>query len=348
MDLNYRVVKKLPSIDDIIAAYPLSKKAAEKITYDREEIRAILSGRDARLLLIIGPCSAWPSSAVVEYAKRLKALSNEVRTKLKIVMRVYIQKPRTIKGWLGPVNQSDPFAPPDIGVGAAYCREMMVKVVELGVPIADEAVFTHNAKGFAELLTWMAIGARSVEDQEHRIFASGSFCAVGMKNGTTGSIEVAVNGIVAAQHGHHAVWDACQVETKGNPYAHLVLRGGAEGPNYGVEHLMQADTLFKKHKVKNPAVLVDASHDNSRVSGAKSTSQQAMVVREVLAIRNVNPEIRKLVKGFMVESFLKDGCQKIESLSPETVDRSGLSVTDPCLGWEQTEKLIRDIAKDNA
>ena len=348
MDLNYKIIRKLPPIDEIIERFPLSKEAEARIEKDRKEVHDIIAGRDERLLLIVGPCSAWPSEAVIEYAERLKKLSDEVKKKIKIVMRVYIQKPRTIKGWLGPVNQPDPYKVPDIAEGAAYCREMMVKVVELGVPIADEAVFTHNARGFAELLSWMAIGARSVEDQEHRIFASGSFCAVGMKNGTTGSIEVAVNGIVAAQHGHHAVWDACQVETKGNPYAHLVLRGGAEGPNYGVEHLMQADTLFKKHKVKNPAVLVDASHDNSRVSGAKSTLQQAMVVREVLAIRNVNPEIRKLVKGFMVESFLKDGCQKIESLSPETVDRSGLSVTDPCLGWEQTEKLIRDIAKDNA
>ena len=345
MDLNYRVVKKLPSIDDIIAAYPLSKKAAEKITYDREEIRAILSGRDARLLLIIGPCSAWPSSAVVEYAKRLKALSNEVRTKLKIVMRVYIQKPRTIKGWLGPVNQSDPFAPPDIGVGAAYCREMMVNVVEMGVPIADEAVFTHNAKGFAELLTWMAIGARSVEDQEHRIFASGTDCPVGMKNGTTGSIEVAVNGIVAAQHKHHAVYGGDQVETKGNPYAHLVLRGGALGPNYGVEHIMAADALFKKHKVHNPAIIVDASHDNSKVHGIKDPNHQATVVREVLAVRDVNPEVRRLVKGFMVESFLKEGAQKVESQKPESIDRGGLSVTDPCMGWEGTEKLIRELAE---
>src|SRR3989344_2226110 len=173
MDLNYRVIKKLPPIDEIIERYPLTKDAAERVTKDREEVRDILAGRDGRLLLIVGPCSAWPSEAVVLYAERLKKLSDEVKNAIKIVMRVYIQKPRTIKGWLGPVNQPDPFAPPDIAAGAAYCRDMMTRVVELGVPIADEAVFTHNAKGFAELLTWMAIGARSVEDQEHRIFASG-------------------------------------------------------------------------------------------------------------------------------------------------------------------------------
>ena len=345
MDLNFKVVKKLPPIEDIIAAYPLSKKAKARVEKDRAEVHDIIAGRDDRLLLVVGPCSAWPMEAVLEYARRLKEVSDEVSKRIKIVMRVYIQKPRTIKGWLGPVNQPDPYESPDIAQGATYCREMMVNIVELGVPIADEAVFTHNARGFAELLSWMAIGARSVEDQEHRIFASGSFCAVGMKNGTTGSIEVAVHGIVAAQHKHHAVYDGQQVETKGNPYAHLVLRGGSGGPNYGVEHLMEARKLFEKHKVQNPAILVDASHDNSKVNGTKEPSQQVMVVREVLALRSVNPDIKRLVKGFMVESFLKEGSQKIESQARETIDRRGLSITDPCLGWESTEKLIRDIAK---
>ncbi|QQG37851.1 MAG: 3-deoxy-7-phosphoheptulonate synthase [Candidatus Kaiserbacteria bacterium] len=348
MDANFTVVRKLPQIDDIIARYPLSKSAQKKVFADRDEIRTILDGRDDRLLLIVGPCSAWPSPAVLEFAKRLKNLSADVEKRIKLVMRVYIQKPRTIKGWLGPVNQPDPFQAPDIPEGAAYCRDMMVQAVEMGLPIADEAVFTHNAKGFAELLSWMAIGARSVEDQEHRIFASGTDCPVGMKNGTTGSIEVAVNGIVAAQHKHHAVWDGNQVETKGNKYAHLVLRGGSDGPNYGVEHVMEAKTLFEKQKVHNPAIIVDASHDNCRFNGVKDPSRQAMVVKEVLAVRAVNPEVKKLVKGFMIESFLKPGAQKIESLDPETIDREGLSVTDPCMGWEETEQLIREMAKHHA
>lgn len=345
MDLNFTVVKKLPEMESIIEAHPLSKKTETQIEKDRAEVHDIIAGKDERVLLIVGPCSAWPRDSVVEYAKRLKKVSDEVAKKVKVVMRVYIQKPRTIKGWLGPVNQPDPFSSPDIAEGAAYCREMMVKVVELGVPIADEAVFTHNAKGFAELLSWMAIGARSVEDQEHRIFASGSFCAVGMKNGTTGSIEIAVNGIVAAQHKHHAVWNGHQVETKGNPYAHLVLRGGAGGPNYGIEHIMEASQLFAKHKVKNPAIIIDASHDNSKVGDTKVPAQQAMVVREMMALRKVNPEVKRLVKGFMVESFLKEGAQKIEALTPETIDKGGLSVTDACLGWDSTEELIRDLAK---
>lgn len=345
MDLNYKVVKKLPPIEEIVAKHPLSKAGKARVTKDRTEVHDIIAGRDSRLLLIVGPCSAWPMEAALEYAKRLRKLSDVVSKKIKIVMRVYIQKPRTIKGWLGPVNQPDPFERPDIAKGAAYCREMMVKIVELGIPIADEAVFTHNAKGFAELLSWMAIGARSVEDQEHRIFASGAYCAVGMKNGTTGSIEVAVNGIVAAQHKHHAVYDGAQVETKGNPYAHLVLRGGSGGPNYGIEHIQEARRLLEKHKVQNPAILVDASHDNCKVGTTKEPSQQAMVVKEVLALRSVNPGVRKLVKGFMIESFLKQGNQKIEGQSSETIDRGGLSITDPCLGWEATEELIREMAR---
>lgn len=345
MDRNFTIVKKLPSMESIIERSPIGKAAEARITKDRAEVHDIIAGRDDRLLLIVGPCSAWPMEAVLTYAKRLKKLSDSVEKHIKIIMRVYIQKPRTIKGWLGPVNQPDPYERPDIARGAAYCREMMVRVIELGMPIADEAVFTHNARGFAELLSWMAIGARSVEDQEHRIFASGSFCAVGMKNGTTGSIEVAVNGIVAAQHRHHAVWNGCQVETKGNPYAHLVLRGGSGGPNYGVEHMQEAKRLFEKHKVKNPAIIVDASHDNSRLNGMKDPRQQMMVVREVIALRKVNPEIRKLVKGFMIESFLKEGSQKLESLSLSTIDREGLSVTDACMGWESTEKLIHEMAK---
>lgn len=345
MDSNFTVVKKLPSMESVIDAHPLSKKAEVQIAKDRKEVEDIIAGRDKRLLLIVGPCSAWPMEAVVTYAKRLKKLADSVEKKVKIVMRVYIQKPRTIRGWLGPVNQPDPFARPDIGKGAAYCREMMVRVVELGVPIADEAVFTHNAKGFAELLSWMAIGARSVEDQEHRIFASGSSCAVGMKNGTTGSIDVAINGIVAAQHKHHAVWNGFQVETKGNTYAHLVLRGGVDGPNYGVDDIERAGKLLAKHRVHNPAIIVDASHDNSRLKGIKEPRQQAMVVKEMLAVMKVNPLVKKLVKGFMVESFLKEGSQKIESLTSSSIDEAGLSITDPCLGWDSTETLIKEIAK---
>ncbi len=235
--MNYSIIKKIPSPDEIIAAAPLSAKAYVDIERHRTEIKAILSGQDQRMLVIVGPCSAWPESAVLDYAQRLKALSDQVNQALKIVMRVYIQKPRTTKGWIGPVNQPDPFAYPDIEAGIKYARKMMVKVVEMGLPIADEALFTHNARGFLELLSWVAIGARSAEDQEHRIFASAINCPVGLKNPTHGSLEVGVNSVIAAQYPHVAVLNGCEVQTHGNNYAHLVLRGSKSGPNYSTTHL---------------------------------------------------------------------------------------------------------------
>jgi 3-deoxy-7-phosphoheptulonate synthase len=338
--MSYKIIKKMPSTDEIIAMYPISKKAEARIKKDIEETRDILSGRDSRLLFIIGPCSAWPKEAVLEYAKKLKKLSDSIEKKVKVMMRAYIQKPRTVRGWLGPVNQPDPFAPADISKGIAYCREMMVKVIEIGLPIADEALFTHNAKGFAELLSWMAIGARSVEDQEHRIFASGADCPVGMKNGTSGSIEVAVNGISAAQHKHVAVIDGYQVEMQGNPYAHLVLRGGETGPNYHPEHVHAARKMLEKHRI-------DGSHDNCKVDGVKSGKRQAAVILESMTYMKTDPEYRRLVRGFMIESFLKDGSQELESMTPETIDRGGLSITDPCLGWEGTEELLKEVAKQH-
>lgn len=299
------------------------------------------------MLVIVGPCSAWPHQATLEYAKKLKKLEEKLRDKLKIVMRVYIQKPRTAKGWTGPVNQPDPFAPADIGEGIRYARSLMVQVIEMGLPIADEAVFTHNAKGFIELLSWVAIGARSTEDQEHRIFASAIECPVGMKNPTSGSLEIGVNSIIAAQSGHTAVFNSSQVETHGNPFAHLVLRGGMDRPNYHVEDIMIAKKHLEAAKVSNPSIVIDASHDNCKVDGVKDPIQQLNVAHEVLYALKLYPHLRKLVKGFMFESFLKSGCQKLEKLTPKTVDEDGLSITDPCLSWEQTEQLLETIAEEH-
>lgn len=344
--MNITIIKKIPTAEEIIQLFPLSERGHEQIVRDRQEVRDILSGKDKRLLFVVGPCSAWPYDAALEYAARLKKLSEEVKDKIKIVMRVYIQKPRTAKGWTGPVNQPNPFAPSDISEGIKYCRSLMVKIIEMGLPIADEALFTHNAKGFVELLSWVCIGARSVEDQEHRVFASAMECPVGMKNSTTGSIEIAVNGIVAAQFQHTVVFNGYQVETNGNPYAHLVLRGKLTGPNYGAEYLHEAAALFEKNKVQNPAVIIDASHDNARINGVKDCTRQPMVIKEVLATMRVNPELKKLVKGFMIESFLKEGNQKIEAATEETIDKGGLSITDPCLSWETTQQFIHEVAKD--
>lgn len=344
--MNYIRIKKLPPVEEIIQLYPLSDAAHKKIMHDRREIKHILEGRDQRLLMIVGPCSAWPKEAVMEYAKRLAELNKQVKHSLKIVMRMYIQKPRTTKGWIGPVNQPDPYAPPDIESGIHYVREMMVKVVEMGLPIADECLFTHNARGFSELVSWFAIGARSSEDHEHRIFASAANCAVGMKNPTHGCLAVGVNSVVAAQQPFIAAIDRYEVQTLGNPHAHLVLRGSNQAPNYSLAHLEEVGRHMAAHQIKNPAVVIDVSHDNCLVNGKKDHQLQPAIIFEVMQYLKNRPDLRQLMKGFMVESFLKSGNQKLETLNAATIDLNGLSITDPCLGWEQTQALLLELAQE--
>lgn len=340
--MAYEIIKKVPTSDEIIKKIPLSEDGYNKIAQHQQEIQNILSGVDDRLLMIVGPCSAWPSAAVLDYAARLQKLSEQVSDKVKLVMRVYIQKPRTVKGWTGPINQPNPLTEPDIEAGIWYCRELMVKVVEMGLPIADECLFTHNARGFQELLSWVAIGARSTEDQEHRIFASSLECPVGMKNPTHGSLKIAVNSILAAQHSHYVVFDGYEVKTSGNEFAHLVLRGSSNGTNYGIKDLTEVAELFIKNQVVNPAIIVDVSHDNCVVNGVKDHDAQYDVVLNVLDSLQDKPDLRKLVKGFMLESFIKAGRQDAEG--NDNIDLNGLSITDPCLSWEQTEKLILKVA----
>lgn len=340
--MAYEIVKKVPTSDEIIAKIPLSEEGYQSIERHHREIEDILSGRDNRLLMIVGPCSAWPNTAVLEYASRLAALNEKIKDKIKLVMRVYIQKPRTIKGWTGPINQPNPLAEPDIEAGIWYCRKLMTQVVEMGLPIADECLFTHNARGFQELLSWVAIGARSTEDQEHRIFASSLECPVGMKNPTHGSLSIAVNSIVAAQHSHYAIFDGYEVKTCGNKYAHLVLRGGNGKTNYGIENIAEVAQLFAKNQVVNPAIIVDVSHDNCVINGIKDHNAQKNIVLQVMDELAANPGLKPLVKGFMLESFIKEGRQNAESGNP--IDLSGLSITDPCLSWENTEQLILDVA----
>ena len=343
--MNITVIKKLPDLDAVIKEFPLSEKGHQRVLKDQEEVKNIIEGKDSRFLMIVGPCSAWPHDAVLEYAKRLKVLEEKLKDTLKIVMRVYIQKPRTTVGWTGPVNQPDPLGSPDISEGIRYCRKMMVEIIEMGLPIADEALFTHNAKGFLELLSWVAIGARSTEDQEHRIFASALDCAVGLKNPTQGSIEIGVNSVVAAQHPHVTVLDGAEVQTHGNKHAHLVLRGSDKGSNYSPDDIREAMSEMKKHNILNPSVVLDVSHDNCKVGGVKNAKNQESAFREIIEILNEHPEFAQVIKGFMCESFIKDGNQKVDPKHPEKLDRGGLSVTDPCLSWEQTEKLLLDLAE---
>ncbi|WP_419420792.1 3-deoxy-7-phosphoheptulonate synthase [Legionella sp. D16C41] len=342
--MSYTVIKKLPTPEEIVKAFPLTSAAQEKIKRNREEIKAILSGQDKRLLMIVGPCSAWPKEAVLTYAKQLLRLNNKVQHALKLVMRVYIQKPRTTKGWTGPVNQPDLFAAPDIEEGVKYARNMMLRVVEMGLPIADEALFTHNAKGFLELLSWVAIGARSTEDQEHRIFASALDCPVGLKNPTHGSLAISVNSIIAAQHSHVAVFDGHEVQTHGNTHAHLVLRGTNNVPNYSVKHLDEVKQHMEKHQIKNPSIIIDASHDNCLVQGKKDHRLQPEIILSVIKQFKKRPDLRHLIKGFMMESFIKDGRQNVDLNNPAALDLSGLSITDPCLSWEETEAFLLELA----
>lgn len=342
-----KVVKKIPSQEEIEKEIPLSSAGQSAILKNRQEVQNILAGQDNRKLIIIGPCSAWPFDAVMEYARRLAKIKDSLEKKMKIIMRVYTQKPRTTKGWNGPINQPDPDGPPDIPGGIKYTRQLMIKVIELGLPIANEAVFTHDSmKFFPELLAWMAIGARSTEDQEHRIYASAVDCPVGMKNPTSGSIEIGVNSVIAAQIAQVAVFHGYQIESSGNDYAHLVLRGGVENSNFSAPHILRAKELMEKNNIFNPAVIIDASHDNCRVNGKKEPSQQVAVIKEVLQEIKNNHEIKQLVKGFMLESFIKGGAQAVDPQKPDSIDRAGLSVTDPCLSWEETEDLLAYLAKN--
>ena len=261
------------------------------------------------------------------------------------MMRVYIQKPRTTKGWTGPVNQPNPFMNPDIEAGVNYTRTMMMQVIEMGLPIADEALFTYNANGFLELLSWVAIGARSSENQEHRVFASAIDCAVGMKNPTHGSLAIAVNSVIAAQHSQVAVLNGYEVKTHGNRHAHLVLRGSYNAPNYSVKHLVDVKNSMEKQGVINPSVIIDTSHDNCVINRKKEPSLQSSIIFDVINTLKNQPDLKNLVKGFMVESFLKLGNQMIDENNPDTTDLTGLSITDPCLGWEQTEELLMDLER---
>ncbi|HMT02915.1 MAG TPA: 3-deoxy-7-phosphoheptulonate synthase [Burkholderiales bacterium] len=341
--MSFRIIKKVPSGDEIIKQLPLTEKQYKNIEIHRKEIRNILAGRDNRLLIIVGPCSAWPYDAVLEYANRLIKVDKKVKNKLKIVMRSYVQKPRTVTGWAGPINQPDPLRPPNIANGLYYARKLMLEITNKNLAIADEALFTNNSHSFLELLSWVAIGARSTENQEHRIFASSLDFPVGMKNPTSGSIKTGVNGVIAAQYRHTAIFDGYEVETSGNRFAHLVLRGGNNKPNYGLEYLEQAKHYLEIAQIKNPSVIVDVSHDNCLINGVKEYKKQGEIIFEVINIIKQNPQLAKIIKGFMLESFIKEGRQDINNLS--SIDINGLSITDPCLGWEQTNDILLKLAR---
>lgn len=321
----------------------LSEKNRKEIIKDRKEIEKILAGKDRRMILIAGPCSAWPSSAVIEYAERLKKVSDEVEPFLKIILRVYTQKPRTIAGWNGPLIEPDPFKSPNLEKGMQYVSNLMNKILEIGLPIADEALFLEPSMKLSKYLSWAAIGARSSEDQEHRGFASGLNLPVGIKNPTSGSIRSGVESVLAVQFSQISLLYSAKKRTVGNPLAHLVLRGGKDENNSGKSDLETAVRLLKENKIKNPSIIIDASHGNCVRKKMKNHNLQIENIRKVLKLIKNNPDLQKYIKGFMVESFLKDGSQ---DLRKKNIDKDGLSITDPCLSWDKTKDLIFEIAQD--
>ena len=338
--MNHVKIREITPIKELHNQLPLSDEDSKKILRHRQEIKNIINGSDNRLILLIGPCSAWPCDAVVEYAKRLAKLNQKVQQHLKIIMRVYPHKPRTSIGWHGALFQPDIFAEVDINKGLFYSRQMMLEVIKLNLPVAAEILNLNLHEYLADLLSWVAIGARSSENQEHRVYASSLDIPVGLKNPTHGDLEIAINSIIVAQHSHSMVYNNSQFTTFGNKYAHLVLRGGNKKPNFSKKELARLNILLTEKRITNPALLVDVSHDNSIIDNIKHYKNQTQNIIKILNFLEGEERLNKLVKGFMVESFLQDGNQEINLKHREEVNLDGLSLTDPCIGWESTENLI--------
>lgn len=324
--------------------YPVTEKMKETVEKRAKEIQDIFSGKDDRLILIIGPCSADSEDSVIDYSLRLREVQEKVKDKIFIIPRVYTNKPRTTgDGYKGLLHQPDPSGKPDMFKGIIATREMHMKVLkETEFSTADEMLYPDNYRYLDDLLGYVAIGARSVENQQHRLVASGVNCPAGMKNPTGGDLSVMFNAIHAAQNKHTFICRGWEVHSEGNPYAHAILRGytnkrGVSSPNYHYEDLINVAEMYEEQKLVNPAVIIDTNHANS----GKNPFEQSRIVEEVLNNCKYSSDIRKIVKGFMIESYIEDGNQK-----PGCADHVyGKSITDACLGWEKSERLIYDIAE---
>ena len=333
--------RKLPIPQEVKEMLPLSDELAQKKAQNDAEIRKIFTGESDKFLLVIGPCSADREDAVMEYIYRLKKVSEQVKDKVLIVPRVYTGKPRTTgEGYKGLVHQPNPVEPPDMFKGIVAIRKIHMRVLEeTGFSTADEMLYPENHRYISDLLSYVAVGARSVEYQQHRLLASGIEVPVGMKNPTSGDISVMMNAIKAGQSSHMFIYRGWEVESSGNPYTHAILRGyvnknGESQPNYHYEDLAHLHDNYVKMGLQNPSVIVDCSHSNS----GKRYKDQVRIAKEVCHNREHSKDIRSLVKGLMIESYLEDGAQKIGD------GIYGKSITDPCIGWDMTEKLILDIA----
>lgn len=339
---NTQFKRKLPVPKEIKAEMPLSQKA-EKIKLERDsEIAAVFKGESNKFLLIIGPCSADRADSVLDYIHRLAALQPEVEDKIIIIPRIYTGKPRTTgAGYKGMLHQPDPDKKPDMLEGIKAIRALHKDAIEqTGLTCADEMLYPQNYRYLSDLLSYVAVGARSVENQEHRLVSSGFDIPVGMKNPTSGDLSIMLNAIQAVQSAHTFLYRGWEVESKGNPLAHAILRGsvskhGNNHANYHYEDLRRLYDMYCCGGYENPAVIVDTNHSNS----GKKYMEQIRIANEVLHSMRHCGDVSKMVKGFMIESYIEDGCQSIED------GVYGKSITDPCLGWDKTRDMIYSIAQ---
>lgn len=338
--MSFRYIAEIPTSREIREMMPLPEKLRQVKEERDREIREIFLGKDPRFLLVIGPCSADREEPVMEYIHRLALLQEEVKDRILMIPRIYTNKPRTTgEGYKGMMHQPDPEKAPNVLEGIKAIRRLHIRSLEeTGLSGADEMLYPGNDPYVSDLLSYVAVGARSVENQQHRITASGLDIPVGMKNPTCGDISVMLNSIMAAQMAHTLIYDNHEVKSSGNPLAHAIMRGavnqyGTNLPNYHYENLMAVSEAYAKRNLANPAILVDTNHANSM----KRYEEQPRIAMEVVQSRNANPEIKAIVKGLMIESYLLDGRQ-------DNLELSGKSITDPCIGWKKTRKLILDMA----
>ena len=339
MQMNFH--RKLPIPKEVKKEYPLTAHM-EQVKAERDaSIRDVFDGHSDKFVLIIGPCSADHREPVLEYISRLRKIQEQVSDKIIIIPRIYTNKPRTTgQGYKGMLHQPDPEGKPDMYKGIIAIRELHLAALrDYGFSCADEMLYPENHRYLSDLLSYVAVGARSVEDQQHRLTASGLGIPVGMKNPTGGDLSVMMNSIVAAQASHTFLYRGWEVTSEGNAYAHAILRGyidyaGRSTSNYHYEDLLRVEELYEKSNLTNPSIIVDTNHNNS----GKKYLEQIRIAKDIVHSRNENPDIKRLVKGLMIESYLEDGAQ---GAGEHTF---GKSITDPCLGWEKTERLIFDLA----
>ena len=340
--MNMNFIRKLPIPMDVKEMYPASEEMTKIKAARDEEIKKIFTGESDKFLLVIGPCSADREDAVLDYISRLRTVQDKVADKILIIPRIYTNKPRTTgDGYKGMLHQPVPTENPDMLKGVVAIRKLHMRALsETGFSCADEMLYPENHRYLSDLISYVAVGARSVENQQHRLTASGLAIPVGMKNPTGGDLSVMMNSITAAQHSHTFISRGWEVVSEGNPLAHAILRGyvnkhGQTMPNYHYEDLIHLHDLYAASGLSNPSVIVDTNHANS----GKQYFEQIRISKEILHSRRYSDDVKKLVKGLMIESYIEDGCQKIDEN-----DIYGKSITDPCLGWEKTERLILDMA----